>query len=406
MKRYLSVLLLAGGLALAGCGDSQEDYVFTGNIPSPSPIARNDAYNTNEDTPLAVPAATGVLVNDSLNTNGAVTVAFPATTTQGGTITGGANDGSFTYTPAAGFAGADTFSYTLSNGFGSSTATVTVTVADTIPNTGFFVDATNGNDATGDFNTGAPYATIQAAVAAAPTNAIITVRPGTYAGGITLKNGQQLLGVASGTRPVLTGTVTLGDGNTIDFLRFQGTNGNAIDGDDQNGGIITNCQFANIGNIGSAIRIQSVTGSWTIEDNIVNDVTGIGIDATTGTGDAGVFRINGNTVTNCDFAAVSFVAAGNGTMRMQLNDNAFADNAFQVTVEIITGDTADAVFQIVGNTNDDVYRFSRNVATSHLRVERLEDLETLNTGSRLDSPGSQTPETAANGDAGFGVAIP
>ncbi|MFO4987219.1 hypothetical protein RCK87_26105, partial [Salmonella enterica subsp. enterica serovar 1,4,[5],12:i:-] len=83
---------------------------------------------------------------------------------------------------------------------------------------GFFVDATNGNDATGDEATGAPYATIQAAVGDAAVNDTITVRPGTYNGGVTLKNGQSLLGVASGTRPVLTGTVTLGDGNTVDFL--------------------------------------------------------------------------------------------------------------------------------------------------------------------------------------------
>ncbi len=273
------------------------------------------------------------------------------------------------------------------------------------PTTGYFVDTTNGNDATASFSTGAPYSTIQAAVAAAPINALITVRSGTYTGSITLKNGQQLVG-ASGTIPVLTGTLSLADGNTVDFLSFLGTNGHAIDGDDQNGGTITSCQFSNIGNIGSAISIQSVTGSWTIEDNLADDVTGIGIDATVEAGDVGVFRVNGNTIKNCDYAAVSFLAGDNGSMRTQLNNNTFTDNATNVTVEVIVADTADAAFQIVGNTNDDAYSLSLlDSPAADLRVERLGQLTTLNSGGASVIIVSDPLDPAVpNGAAGFGNA--
>ena len=281
---------------------------------------------------------------------------------------------------------------------------VTPTTTPT-PTVGFFVDATNGNDATGDEATGAPYATIQAAVGDAAVNDTITVRPGTYSGGVTLKNGQRLLGVASGTRPILTGQVVLGDGNTLDYLSFQGVNGNVIDGDDQTDGTITNSEFFNTINFGSGIRARSATGDWTIEDNAMTGIVGLGVDLAADSGDAIVARVNGNTFTDGAASAVSVVAAGSGTMRLQLNDNVMTNNGTNATVEVITGGpTAEFVAQIVGNTNDDVYRFSRNDLTSNLRIERLADIETLNTGARLDSPGSQAPQDAANGAAGFGTA--
>jgi hypothetical protein len=287
MKKLIPILLLAGSTLLAGCGDSQ-DYVFTSNGQvAVAPVARNDAYTTVEDTAVAVPALTGVLANDTLNALNAanITVTFPTTTTQGGTVTLAANTGAFTYTPAAGFVGNDTFVYTLSNGFATSTATVTITVTAAQVVQGFFVDSVNGNDATGDFDTGAPFATIQAAVAAAGAGADIVVRPGNYAGTINLLDGQRLLGsgsvLAQGVvRPELTGPIVLADGNTLDFLRIEGTAGDAIDGDDQTSGTVTNCEIADTTNVGSGVQARSVRGTWTIENNVMSNLAGIGVDVT------------------------------------------------------------------------------------------------------------------------------
>lgn len=90
------------------------------------PVAANDAYPVNEDTPLTVPAP-GVLGNDSDpdgNPITAVKVGDPAH----GTVVLNAN-GSFTYTPTANYSGSDAFSYEANDGtLNSAPATVTITV--------------------------------------------------------------------------------------------------------------------------------------------------------------------------------------------------------------------------------------------------------------------------------------
>lgn len=274
------------------------------------------------------------------------------------------------------------------------------------PTTGYFVDATSGNDATGSFSTGAPFKTLTAAVSAAPVNADITVRPGTYSESISLKNGQKLLGIASGTRPVITGTVVLSDGNTLDFLRFQSVNGNAVDGDDQDGGIITNCEFADTTNFGSGVRARSTTGTWIIEANTMSNLAGAGVELRADTGDNVVAQVNGNTITGNDFNAIGFVASGNSTMRIQANDNIMTGNGTGGTFEVNVGDTADFVAQIVGNTNDDVYRLGRVDLTSFLRIERFGQLTTLNSGGATINEVLEPVTSANNGDAGFGTATP
>jgi len=91
-----------------------------------APAAAADAYTTPEDTALTV-AAPGVLGNDTDADGNALTailVAGPA----GGALALNAN-GSFTYTPAANFTGAASFTYKANDGsLDSNTVTVTITV--------------------------------------------------------------------------------------------------------------------------------------------------------------------------------------------------------------------------------------------------------------------------------------
>lgn len=94
-----------------------------------APAAVDDSYNMNQDTVLSV-AAPGVLANDS-DPDGDVLTAVLCSGAAHGTVTLNSN-GSFTYTPNAGFAGTDSFTYMANDGFGgSSCVTVTIQVADT-----------------------------------------------------------------------------------------------------------------------------------------------------------------------------------------------------------------------------------------------------------------------------------
>jgi hypothetical protein len=102
-----------------------DDYRFAG-----APLARPDAFSTPANTPLNL-AAPGVLANDD-NPSAAALSAVLVDGPDHGTLNLRAN-GSFTYTPAVNFLGADTFTYRASNGQTSNVATVTVTVTPRPP---------------------------------------------------------------------------------------------------------------------------------------------------------------------------------------------------------------------------------------------------------------------------------
>jgi len=97
-------------------------------VSDSAPVANNDSYTANKNNALTVPAGSGVLANDT-DANGdslsAVLIAGPAH----GTLALSSN-GAFTYTPAAGYTGPDSFQYQASDGaLLSNTATVTLTVS-------------------------------------------------------------------------------------------------------------------------------------------------------------------------------------------------------------------------------------------------------------------------------------
>lgn len=97
-------------------------------FPNTAPAATGDAYSTGEGQTLDV-AAPGVLANDTDADDDPLT-ATAATQPEHGEVTLAAN-GSFTYTPDAGFSGTDTFTYKASDGTAESgPATVTITVEE------------------------------------------------------------------------------------------------------------------------------------------------------------------------------------------------------------------------------------------------------------------------------------
>lgn len=252
---------------------------------------------------------------------------------------------------------------------------------------GIFVDAVNGNDASGNAATGSPFQTIQAAVTAAGANTTIVVRPGNYTGAVNMLNGQRLIGAGSAlvnaqgtTRPVLTGPVVLADGNTLDFLRIAGTAGDAVDGDDQNGGTITNCEMANTTNVGSGVQARSVRGTWTVKNNTMNNLAGIGVDVTAELDDIAIAFVNDNNISGDAFNALGFQVEDDGQLQVQANNNVMARNQAGATFEVISLGTGVVTLQINGNQNDDIYLLSRTDATSAIRIENFASLATRNTG--------------------------
>ncbi|MEZ5416278.1 MAG: Ig-like domain-containing protein [Vicinamibacterales bacterium] len=103
------------------------------SVSAGAPTTVADAYSTPFDTPLTV-SAPGVLANDAENGGGAMSAVLE-TDVSHGTLALQAN-GSFTYTPASGYAGADSFSYRAVNGVGNgSPVTVSLTVGAGVPTT-------------------------------------------------------------------------------------------------------------------------------------------------------------------------------------------------------------------------------------------------------------------------------
>ncbi|MEJ8282708.1 Ig-like domain-containing protein [Curtobacterium citreum] len=120
---------------------------FTNTLKAVHVTTTSDTGNTPNGTKLTVPAK-GVLANDSGTGLSVVSNTAPAH----GTATVNP-DGSYTYTPADGFSGTDTFQYTAKDSSGqTSTSTVTITVAPAGTDDSFSVHA--GQTATADEKTG------------------------------------------------------------------------------------------------------------------------------------------------------------------------------------------------------------------------------------------------------------
>ncbi len=97
--------------------------------------AVDDPYSTDEDVALTVEAP-GLLTNDTTDAGTLCVTGFDTTGLEGSLASSGVTDGSFTYTPAANWAGTTSFTYTVAAessgvcpvGTVEDTATVTITV--------------------------------------------------------------------------------------------------------------------------------------------------------------------------------------------------------------------------------------------------------------------------------------
>jgi parallel beta-helix repeat protein len=276
-SKVLLASTVTAALLFSGCGSS-DNFVFTNTnnpvVPTP-PIAANDAFNALGNATVNQ-AASGVLANDTVN--GATISAFDAVGSQGGAIDLQA-DGSFTYTPALNFKGAETFSYTLLNGFGESTATVTMTSTGL----GRFVDNSAAPGGTGTQTS--PFNTLQAGLDAADPGDTVYVSSGDgnntgVPGGFTLPAGVQLIGEGTGlilaqtvepagTKPLINGPIIcLGD-NLIQGFTIDGSTDELIRIDSVGNVTVNENTLLNPTN--EHIDCDDVTGTVTVSNNMLDN---------------------------------------------------------------------------------------------------------------------------------------
>lgn len=336
------------------------------------PIAAPDTYIACGNVTLAVdgsPGLPGVTDNDH-DPDGetfSITTTFPLATDRGGAIDNvDANTGTFDYVPPAGFRGVDGFSYEIQDlGGRTTTARVTLMVDSLV----WFVDNTAA--AGGSGQQASPFDNLNDAETASGPGDIIFVHAGSgdTGDGITLKDGQQLIGegvglnacgttiVPAGTRPTIVNptstVVTLADGNGIAGLNIepQGSEdaivGNLVDG-------LTMIQVGIDTSRGAAgnggVSLTDATGAVVIDQLTI---AGVGTGNSFGVfgGDpqitvtsssfspsaGGLLRVVGMTGGSVDFAASTSLSLTGGTADAALLQNNAATISIATLGDLTTG---------------------------------------------------------------------
>lgn len=330
-----------------------------------SPLALPDQYACTGNVGILVPAAAGVKANDfDDNLAGTTLSCGTCTSANGGTVLLN-NDGSFTYTPPAGFTGTDNFTYTITDGNpvgAPAPATDQTTVTITVSNLIWFVNNTGGGSGgTGTLSN--PFKTLADFNAATGTAAGHTVHiqhTGTdYAGGIVLKDDMIVIGTGhtgganlanvlsfsqapnssalpavNGTRPVIANAA--GDGVAL------------AQNNNLRGFNVGNCSDFGMDNIGTGS-----VGNLIVNEVNINNGTGGGFDAGNGSGASmnavfgsisatgganginltncgGIFTANGGTITNPSGAAVAITG---GTVVVSIASNLSDNSGFVVDID-------------------------------------------------------------------------
>jgi hypothetical protein len=379
-----TVTVTANQVTDAASRQMEASYMFSFSVP---PIANADTYpetligNVSVNSSLIPFSATS---NDSFNS--AITItAFDATSANGGSVsmtTSGAGIGLFTFNPGAGYTGADTFTYTISNAHGSSTGTVHLTITGII----WFINDSAG---AGDGRLSSPFNTLaafQAVNDGAACNALNTPRchPAAngniflyddsvnYVGPVTLLNGQKLIGqdatsslsaitgltpgASSATLPSTGGgspnkvqitssgnDVTLGSGNTVWGMTLGTATGTALTGASvgslkirdlaittsgaavslASGALDAIIKSVTSGGGTHGISLTSTTGSFDVEGDGASDPANTTKGRTTAKNGGGTLGLgSGGTIQSATSAGVLLSTATNVTLRnMTIQNN-------------------------------------------------------------------------------------
>ena len=360
---------------------------FVGGSLTVTPVALNESYTATGNVRIQVPDGAGdVLANDYLGEPAATLSGFGATLgTANGTVVNGTNsvttsnggtvilatNGSFSYNPPAGFEGADSFFYTLTNSAGSNTGTVTINVSGMIwfinNNAGACSSNCNGR-LTNPFTSLAAFEAVNgnggANDPAAGDNIFIYESATAYVGAVTLEANQKFIGQdATAALATIAGItlapnsdalpppnptaaivnitgngITVGSNNTL--RGFTGGNSTSdingasfgtlnvsevtLNGTGNALNLTTgtlNGSFGSISSTDSAttgINLTSVGGSLTTGSTTVTNSTGIGINVNTSS-------------LALSFAATSVTGSGDTGISLLTNSGAITFGALTIT---------------------------------------------------------------------------
>jgi VCBS repeat-containing protein len=322
------------------------------------PTAVGHSYTAVGNTPLAVgttpagPAASvsGSVLSGDTDQDPTATLSVTGHSAPGhGTVTMNPS-GTFTYTPDAGYSGADSFTYTVAGSTApaqTATAMVTVTVGPLV----WYVD-NSGPAGTGE--SGSPFNSLAAATAAAGADSVIFLYQGEgpYPGGVTLQTGQDLTGQPdgltvggytlvppSGNTPAITNSsgdgIDLASGADVEGVNVTGASGNGIAalGVD-NATVGASAPVAVSGAAGDAVHVSGGDGTLNFGTTAITSDTGHSVLVTgrsggtvsfTGpvtdhgsgislTGNAGAQLEFGGQLTVSTGAKPAFTATGGGTV--------------------------------------------------------------------------------------------
>jgi hypothetical protein len=339
-----------------------------------------------------------VTANDSAG-NGATITAYDTTTAHGGKVvmtTSGAGIGRFTYIPPAGYQGADSFHYTITNGGSSATATVNLNVLGIV----WFVD---NHAVAGDGRLSSPFNSLAAFQAVnngtgtnpGPNHNIFLFESDTdYTGPLTLLSGQKLIGQdATASLVAITGLnpgpssfalPATNSGNPV-IVRIT-SSGNGI-----NLGQNNTLRGLTVGNTAGTAITGSGFGTLTVADVTVN-TTGAALDLASGTANAtfnAVSSSGGSHNVNLSNLAGTLIANGGALS----GSTGTAFNVDQGTANVTYAGSIASGVRTVSITN----RTGGTVTLSGAISETGTGIFlSTNTGSTITFSGAVTASTGAN----------
>ena len=349
-----------------------------------TPVARNDGpYSTVGNVQVSVNAASGVLTNDNDPDGNALPVnpitTFDGTSANGGSVTVN-NDGSFTYNPAPGFSGTDTFTYTIQDADNNADqATVSISVGQVV----WFINNAVGGPGDGRFTS--PFSSVANynTLAADDPGDIIFIYQGSsaYSGAFMLLNNQQLIGhgvgltispnltIAAASRPAIN-NVTVGSGNTVHGLNISASSGTALSGASVGTLTINNLSVTNSAGAGvsisngtvaatfdsissnggvNGVSLSSIAGSFVINGGTIQNATNNGINISNTSGALTAFTLLNSTLSNNASTGLRALISGTASIgKIDIGSNTFSGNLFGV--DLATNDTASIDFDVHNNT--------------------------------------------------------